>query len=129
MDGGSSQSESTFKKIANGTHTITVEDFNGCRADSTFALNSQYDIEVPNFFTPNGDGFNDTWEIGGLERLPESMISIYDRFGKLLVKYPASNPGWNGEYMNRPVPSDDYWYVIELKPVDKIIKGNVTIKR
>jgi len=90
---------------------------------------SSYDITVPNFFTPNGDGFNDTWVIDGLEGLPESIIYIYDRYGKLLKKYGSNDPAWNGEYLNQPVPSDDYWYVIHLLPVDKYIRGNVTLKR
>jgi gliding motility-associated-like protein len=98
-------------------------------ADSTFFLDVSYELDIPNFFTPNNDGQNDRWEIDGIERLPETKISIYDRYGKLLRKYAASEPGWNGEYLNRQVPSDDYWYVIELKPVNKIIKGNITIIR
>ena len=98
-------------------------------ADSTFFLDVSYELDIPNFFTPNNDGQNDKWVIGGIERLPESKISIYDRYGKLLRKYSASEPGWNGEYLSKPVPSDDYWYVIELKPVNKIIKGNITIVR
>jgi gliding motility-associated-like protein len=123
------QSERTFKNLDNGEYTVYVIDNNGCEASVNFLFESSYDITVPNFFTPNGDGFNDTWVIDGLEGLPESIIYIYDRFGKLLKKYGSNDPPWNGEYLNQPVPSDDYWYVIHLLPVDKYIRGNVTLKR
>lgn len=131
LNDGNSQTSNVFKKVPNGNHIIWVEDINGCIASEQFLLNSQYDLDIPNFFTPNGDGYNDTWKIDGLEKLPESVISIYDRYGKLLIKYTylSKEEGWNGEYMGRPVPSDDYWYVIELIPVNKILRGNVTIKR
>ncbi len=124
------QNDNTFKNVENGEHTAFVEDRNGCKAYTVFTLNSQYDIDVPNFFTPNNDGFNDTWVIDGLERLPDSEVSIFDRYGKLLRKFNASESiSWDGEYQDKPVPSDDYWYVIYLQPIDKLIKGNVTVKR
>lgn len=122
--------ENTFKNVPNGEHTAYVEDKNGCTALTVFNLNSQYEIDIPDFFTPNNDGFNDTWKIEGLEKLPESLVSIFDRYGKLLREFNASETiSWNGEYLNKPVPSDDYWYVIHLKPIDKLIKGHVTVKR
>ncbi|MDK2841068.1 MAG: hypothetical protein PWQ17_573 [Anaerophaga sp.] len=124
------QTENTFKNLSNGDHEIFVEDSNGCRASTLFYINSDYEIEIPGFFTPNNDGYNDTWVIEGLERLPDSDVSIFDRYGKLLREFKASESvQWDGEYQNKPVPSDDYWYVIHLKPVEKIIKGNVTVKR
>ncbi len=129
MDDGNVQNSHIFKKVPNGNHTVWVIDSKGCMDSLSFVLDSHYELDVPNYFTPNGDGYNDRWEIKGIEELPESIISIYDRYGKLLIKYKASSPGWNGEYLNRPVPSDDYWYVIQLVPVSKILKGNITVKR
>ncbi|MGQ1889258.1 T9SS type B sorting domain-containing protein [Thermophagus sp. OGC60D27] len=124
------QDENTFKNIANGEHEIFVEDINGCKTSTFFYLNSNYEIEIPDFFTPNNDGFNDTWELDGIERLPDSDIKIFDRYGKLLRAFKVSESvSWDGKYQNKPVPSDDYWYVIHLKPVNKIIKGHVTVKR
>jgi len=123
------QDENVFKKLENGTFIIQVEDFNTCMASDTIMLNSIIDIDVPNFFTPNKDGFNDVWEIEGLDKFPDSMIRIYDRFGKLLIEYKASEPGWNGEYLGKPVSSDAYWYVIEVLPVEKYLKGHITLKR
>ncbi|WP_430815437.1 T9SS type B sorting domain-containing protein [Carboxylicivirga sp. RSCT41] len=123
------QEESLFKELENGTYIVQVRDVNTCMASDTVTINSIVDIDIPNFFTPNGDGFNDRWEIDGMDKFPDSIIKIYDRFGKLLIEYMASEPGWNGEYIGKPVPSDAYWYVIEVLPLKKYVKGHITLKR
>ncbi|MBS2213833.1 T9SS type B sorting domain-containing protein [Carboxylicivirga mesophila] len=123
------QEENVFKKLENGTYIVQVQDVNTCMAVDTVVLNSIVDIEVPNFVTPNNDGINDRWEIKGMEKFPDSIIKIYDRFGKLLIEYKASEPGWNGEYLGKSVPSDAYWYVIEVLPLQKMLKGHITLKR
>ena len=64
-----------------------------------------------------------------MDKFPDSIIKIYDRYGKLLIEYKASEPGWNGEYLDKPVPSDAYWYVIEVLPLEKMLKGHITLKR
>ncbi len=126
---GEWQDENVFKKLENGTYILQVEDINTCSASDTIILNTVIDIDIPNFITPNNDGFNDRWEIDGMEKFPDSIIRIYDRFGKLLIEYKASEPGWNGEYLGKPVPSDAYWYVIEVLPIEKFLKGHLTLKR
>ena len=123
------QEENVFKDLDNGTYIVQVQDVNLCMVADTVSINSIVDIEVPNFVTPNNDGINDRWEIEGMDKFPDSIIKIYDRFGKLLIEYKASEPGWNGEYLGKHVPSDAYWYVIEVLPLKKIIKGHITLKR
>ncbi len=129
LDSNLSQTENTFKKVFAGEHTIILTDDKGCETFTTFSLSSEFDIEVPNFFTPNSDGVNDEWVIDGIERFPEAIIFIYDRYGKLITKFLASEPPWDGTYMNQPISSDDYWYVIQLYPLNKFLKGNVSLKR
>ncbi|TRX66504.1 T9SS type B sorting domain-containing protein [Carboxylicivirga sp. M1479] len=123
------QEENVFKQLENGTYILQVQDANYCMATDTVFLNSIVDIDIPNFVTPNNDGFNDRWEIDGLDKFPDSIIKIYDRFGKLIIEYKASEPGWNGEYLGRPVPSDAYWFIVEVIPLEKILKGHITLKR
>ncbi|WP_430810186.1 MULTISPECIES: T9SS type B sorting domain-containing protein [unclassified Carboxylicivirga] len=123
------QESNVFKDLDNGSYILQVQDANTCMAVDTVMLNDLVDITVPNFVTPNNDGFNDRWEIDGLDKFPDSVIKIYDRFGKLLVEYKASEEGWNGEYLGRPAPSDAYWYVIEVVPLKKMLKGHITLKR
>ncbi len=123
------QSENLFTDLDEGEYTAYIIDNNGCVNSETFNITDALEINIPNFFTPNFDGYNDTWEIEGIEKMPDSNIRIYDRYGKLLVLYKASDPGWDGTYHNRQMPSTDYWYVVEILPTKKLLKGHFTLKR
>ncbi len=130
MDSISWQDDNTFDDLSGeGEYTVYVIDSNNCSTSETFTLSDDIEIDAPKFFTPNGDGYNDTWSIEGIERLPNSVIRIYDRYGKLIKIYKATDDGWDGTYQNRPMPVTDYWYVIELKPLNKLLKGHFTLKR
>ncbi len=129
LNDGYYQEENVFSDLSNGEHIFTVTDQNGCMAINSFVLNNILDIKIPPVLTPNEDGYNDTWDITGLEKVPDSIIRIFDRYGKLLVEYLATDPPWDGKYLGKPVPSDAYWYVIQLRPVNKTLKGHITIKR
>lgn len=123
------QSENVFRDLPNGTYVLWVQDSNLCTDSTTVSIFNSLDLNIPNFITPNGDGQNDTWSIKGLEKFPESNIRIYDRYGKLLRLYKPTEPAWDGRYLNKPLASDDYWYVVELNPTNKLMKGNITLKR
>ncbi len=121
-------SESVFKNLETGDYIVRVIDFNECAAEDTVSLNNILDLEIPAYLTPNGDGINDEFIIEGLGKLPDSVIKIYNRYGKKLAEYKASNQGWDGTYMGQLVKSDDYWYSVQLKPINKLLKGHVTIR-
>ncbi|HET8810447.1 MAG TPA: T9SS type B sorting domain-containing protein, partial [Flavobacteriaceae bacterium] len=70
-------------------------------------------IDYPKFFTPNGDGYNDTWNIIGISDQPNAQIYIFDRYGKLLKQLSPTGPGWDGTYNGRPMPSSDYWFRVQ----------------
>jgi gliding motility-associated-like protein len=110
-----------------GIYTITVTNEYGCKATDNIEV--IVDIGIPNFFTPNGDGYNDTWEIPFLTIQPETTISVYDRFGNLLTRYKASEGSWDGKSAGRDLPTGTYWYIIEAPEISKPFKGSVTIKR
>ncbi len=121
--------ENVFENLKSGEHMIEIEDYNGCKAMATVFLSADFDVVIPPFFTPNNDGINDRWEIEGIEKYPNTIIKIYDRYGKLLIKYLASDPAWDGRYYGQPVPTDDYWYVVESPLKGKVFKGHITLKR
>jgi gliding motility-associated-like protein len=84
------------------------------------------EVKLSSFFTPNGDGNNDRWEIPALVFYPESKVYIFDRTGRLLVEYSGDSPGWDGMIGNYPASAGDYWYVIQVTKED-IRKGNITL--
>jgi len=87
-------------------------------------------LGVPKFFTPNGDGFNDSWNIRGANERSngKSIIYIFDRYGKLIKQISPLGNGWDGTYNGRPLPSDDYWYSIQFED-GRSAKGHFSLKR
>jgi gliding motility-associated-like protein len=128
IDGGPFQDSNLFDNVNPGVHTISVKDANGCGAIS-------FDIGVvdyPNYFTPNNDGYHDTWNIIGIADFdPTANIYIFDRYGKLLKQISPLTPGWDGTYNGNALPSSDYWFRVEYteQEVRKEIKGHFTLKR
>ena len=86
-------------------------------------------LQIPDFFTPNGDGYNDTWVITGLYHFPGATVEVFDRYGKKLYHSDGAQFSWNGIYAGLHLPSDTYWYVITLTEGLEPLKGSVTIKR
>jgi gliding motility-associated-like protein len=110
-----------------GFYALTVTNQYGCQA--TDEIEVIIDIGIPNFFTPNGDGYNDTWDIPLLTIEPDATISVYDRFGNLLVRYKAAEGNWDGTSSGREMTTGTYWYIIEVPGTEKPYTGSVTIKR
>ncbi|WGD34550.1 T9SS type B sorting domain-containing protein [Olleya sp. YS] len=86
-----------------------------------------YPIYAPSFFTANGDTYNDYWEVTDTEHEIKQIL-IFDRYGKLLKTITNSNEGWDGTFKGRKLPTDDYWYYIELFD-GSTQKGHFTLKR
>jgi len=120
----------TFNQLLEDWYYVYVSDSNSCK--DTIRVYVDNNIIIPEFFTPNGDGYNDTWEIIGMFRYPNADIMIFDRYGKQLANYKGNQQGWDGIYARQPVPSDTYWYVILLNSEsgeNVPFKGPVTIIR
>jgi gliding motility-associated-like protein len=113
--------------VLDGTYTITVTNEYGCTATDEIVVTME--VGIPNFFTPNGDGVNDTWEIPYLSNNPQARIYVYDRFGNLMTTYLYGEGGWDGTSKGQPVRADTYWYVIKMSKDTKPLKGSVTLKR
>ena len=123
---GPYQDDITFYNVTPGFHTVYVRDKNGCgTANETVSV-----IGFPNFFTPNDDGYNDTWHIYGINTPSQSgsEIYIFDRYGKLLKQLLYNSSGWDGTYNGNPMPTSDYWFYIKLGD-NRIFRGHFTLKR
>ena len=110
-----------------GIYSITVTNMYGCQA--TDEQEVLLDIGIPNFFTPNGDGYNDTWSIPFFYNEPSADIQVFDRFGNLLVHYKSGDGEWDGTSGGRLLPTGTYWYIINISDMQKPYKGSVSIKR
>lgn len=86
-------------------------------------------LNVSPFFSPNGDGVNETLEIDSLEKYSSYVIDIYNRYGELLHEYKNNYHPWKGEQDGRPLPSDTYWYYIYIYDIDRSFVGHVTLIR
>lgn len=130
LNNGNLQNSNAFKYLSNGTYEAYVEDIHLCWDTATVSITSVLDIDIPNFFTPNDDGYNDSWVVNGLqERFPDANIIIYDRYNRQIIRLKGDGDGWDGTYLGKDMPSDDYWFVIDLVHVNKTLKGNITLKR
>ena len=124
------EDEPIFENVYPGLHTVYVRDKNDCGiAEATV-----YVIGYPNFFTPNNDGVNDTWNIRGVDFsiFVSSNIYIFDRYGKQLAHFAADQPGWNGRYNDAQAMSSDYWFIAELVDTNGAItnfKGHFSLVR
>jgi gliding motility-associated-like protein len=129
LDSGPFQTSPIFENVALGMHSITVKDVNDCSTPITD--NNVLVIGYPKFFTPNGDSFNDTWNIVGFEDQLNTRIYIFDRYGKLLKDISPSGSGWDGNYTGNPMPASDYWFTVEYSEqgVIKEFKSHFSLKR
>ena len=105
--------DNVFYITKTDTYLVRVVDENGCEFTESIFMEF-IDIEIPNFFTPNGDGANDIWKPKNIEIYPDIFISIYDRYGRTVYKFRDNQDGWGGFYQKSELPSGDYWYVIKL---------------
>jgi gliding motility-associated-like protein len=127
IDGTYFQPSNTFTNIPGGDYTLTVINKFGC-GDVT----SQFTIvDYPKYFTPNEDGYNDTWNIKGNSALEATTIRIFDRYGKLIKQIDPNGEGWNGTFNNKLLPASDYWFTIEYTKdnVTKQFKGHFSLIR
>lgn len=114
LDDGFPQESNIFENVSLGKHLITVVDSNGC-AEITREVMV---VDAPKFFTPNNDGYNDTWHITGIETLPGSTVSIFDRYGKFLKQLTSNSTGWDGTCNGLKMPGTDYWFRANIKRGD-----------
>jgi gliding motility-associated-like protein len=123
IDGSTYQDSTIFSGLTTGDYVIYVRDKNGCGTvnQEVFLLN------YPKFFTPNQDGYNDTWGIKFSETEPEINIKIFDRYGKFLKELNAYT-NWDGTFNGTELPSSDYWFVV-TRASGKVYKGHFSMKR
>ncbi len=132
LDDGPFQSSPVFNNVFYGEHTVVVHDTKGTTSCGDLTITPVQTIDYPHYFTPNGDGIQDTWNIPGLNSQVDSKIFIFDRNGKLLKEISPAGDGWNGMYNGNMMPSSDYWFTVEYKNQNqeaKVFKAHFALKR
>ena len=120
------------KTISNLLENAVVGKLYDVEVSDSLGCSSLYQFRVP-FVEPEfpiyfyqGDEY---WQVKNIENYPNSVLYIYDRFGKLLFKEKGNTDGWSGEYNGRRLPSTDYWYILDIPEIDKQYEGHFTLMR
>ena len=120
----------TISPLESITYTLHVTSNARCGTDTSTVYVLVYKkIEVPNAFSPNGDGINDTWVITALQTYASASLSVFNRNGQIVFTCTGYNKPWDGTFNGRPLPVATYYYVIDLKNGTPLKSGNVTIIR
>lgn len=119
----SEQSSNEFRNLLPGEYVAIIHELNGCGPISVPFIYIDY---LP-YFSPNDDGVSDTWKVEGLKEYPGAIVYIHDRFGKLL-KTLVGDSSWDGTYEGTPMPTDDYWVLIEFTDRPSI-NDHIALKR
>ena len=123
IDGTNYQDSNTFYGLNSGFYNVYVRDKNGCG----IVKDDMFLLMYPKFFTPNNDGYNDTWGIKFSYTEPRLKVNIYDRYGKLL-KQMNNFTSWDGKYNGIDLPSSDYWFIV-TRESGKEYRGHFTLER
>jgi gliding motility-associated-like protein len=110
-------------------YTLTGETINGCSATDQVLVKILYPLQIPNAFSPNGDGINDVWNVKYLADYPGATVEIFDRYGKLVFRSVGYNKPWDGNFNGGPVPVGVYYYIITPKNNAPTVNGSVTVLR
>lgn len=110
-------------------HTAFVRDELGCENMLVFVVKAP-PIAIPDYFTPSEDGMNDTWDLTTImDAYPNTKTTIYDRTGKVVAVLEGDATEWDGTYNGVPLPSTDYWYLINVPELRKQFTGHFTLIR
>ncbi len=122
------------------TYVLTVTTPDGCTetASTLIRVSQEYPVYIPNAFSPNGDGLNDSFFVFAGPAVSEvKMFRIFDRWGDLLYEasgFPPNDPkyGWDGFYRGRNVGVGFYTYYVVVEFIDgseQIYRGGVHLVR
>ena len=92
---------------------LNVSTAQGCMAIDSVKITVFPTINIPNAFSPNGDGLNDTWVIESLNAFPKASVEVYNRNGSVVFRQ-IGMANWDGKYNGKPVPIGVYYYFIQL---------------
>lgn len=115
---------------ADATYTLSVTSRNGCGTSTDDVSVKLYTgIFIPNAFSPNNDGLNDTWNIPALNAYPDFELKVFNRLGQPVFENSQTNKSWDGLFKGQAADMGTYVYFIKLNNELPVLKGTVTIIR
>jgi len=110
-------------------YTFNVIGEGGCTVSDTIFVKVLKSPEIPNAFSPNGDGINDTWNIKYLESYPGATVEVYNRYGQIIYRSLGYSKPWDGRVSGAALPIGTYYYIINPKNNKPQMTGAITIIR
>ena len=124
LDNRTYQENNTFSNLPDGEYTVYIRDKFGCGTTTK----EIYLLMYPRYFTPNGDGHNDTWKVKFSDVEVGLTVGIYDRHGKLIKTLASNTSEWNGTFNGAELPATDYWFIV-TRANGTEYKGHFSLKR
>jgi gliding motility-associated-like protein len=109
-------------------YTLTATTSQGCTASDEVAVSVISELYIPNAFTPNGDGINDTWQVPYLESMPDAEVRVYNRYGQEVYVAQGAARAWDGRVGGKDQPTGAFVYMLKLKG-GKILRGTLMLVR
>jgi gliding motility-associated-like protein len=116
-----------FSPTVDTKYTLKVTSGDGCTSLGQVLVSVLKTPVVPNTFTPNNDGINDTWNIKYLDTYPNAVVEVFNRYGAKIFSSNNYTTPWDGKFNGVVLPSGVYYYVIDTKSRRKLMTGSLTI--
>ncbi|MDD4148622.1 MAG: gliding motility-associated C-terminal domain-containing protein, partial [Bacteroidales bacterium] len=126
----SSTESNIIPNLIEGNYTVTVVDYNGCtiEVDDIIIENGNNNcLNIPNAFTPNGDGINDEWIIENIHSFASHSVNVFNRWGQEIYSGNLGSDPWDGTYNGKLLPTGSYVYIVEVDEISQRFVGIVTL--
>ena len=108
------------------TYRVVAKEASGCFAEDSITIHVFAGVYIPDAFTPNNDGQNDTWELKGLEEYPDAEVTVFDRWGQAVFYNKGS---YQKPFDGNTLPTGSYAYVIRSEPAGHVFRGKLLLIR
>ncbi|MES2777262.1 MAG: PKD domain-containing protein [Bacteroidota bacterium] len=129
LDNDSIQTPTVIMPQNDITYKVVVTADGGCSAEDEVFVKLLLAPVIPNAFSPNRDGINDTWVIQYLESYPGATIQVFDRYGRIVFNTVGYNKPFDGKLNGTDLPVGVYYYIVDPKNGRKPMTGSITLLR
>ena len=130
------QPSTSILLLSSTTVILNIVDTNGCTSsDSMFVTVRCDSLNIPTGFSPNGDGVNDYFFIENIERYPNAVLKVFNRWGNLVYEKKNYDNSWNGDSNSKIITIGEvltngtYFYVLDLANDEDPTQGYIILRR